>query len=361
MIAPTLRQLRRIVTAAMRAPSVDNCQPWRFHWDGALSILLDAERARHSMDLGWHGSDISLGCVLESLQVAAAAEGLGVEETLHLDTPAEPRWATVRFHAGGTGDDSLLRALERRAVDRRPYRGGSAKHPVFDRVRAEVARFPACDVHVIGRFPQELMNFCACGDAFFWRTESVYLDTMRWLRMTQREVEETRDGAAWRALGVDLPELKMMQAMRAPLARRVLCRLGVPAAAGVWTRRQIASSAALLLFTVRAPRRESLVAVGHAALAAWFRLTEADYAVQPHSFWSMLLLKAATGTLPSDTDPAYGPLLAEGREIVARAFGLDRDELPVWLLRTGISSFLPEHCRTLRRPLDELFTVAPGR
>lgn len=364
MIAPSLRQMRRIVTAAVRAPSADNCQPWRFHWDGTLSILHDAERAHHSLDLGWHDSDLALGCVLESLQVAAAAEGLRIEERLHLEVPVEPRWATVRFHPGDTTDDSLLRALERRYVDRRLYRGGSAAHPVFDRVRAEVARFPACGVHVLGRLPEELpkelIDFCVHADAFFWRTESVYRDTMRWLRVTQREVEETRDGASWRVLGVDLPELKMMQALRSPLARRVLGRIGGRAAMGLWTRRQLASSAVLVLFTVRAPRRENLVAVGRAAMAAWLRLTEADHGVQPHSLWSLLLLKAATGTLPPDTDPSFGPLLAEGREIVARAFGLDRDELPVWMLRTGISSFLPEHCRTLRRPLDEVFTVADG-
>ena len=112
---PSLRKVERIVAAAIQAPSGDNCQPWRFDWDGrTLTVLHDAQRAEHPLDAGRVGSELALGCVLESVEIAADAEGLQAEASLHLAEPRSPAWATIRFEPGASGRARLLRALGRR-------------------------------------------------------------------------------------------------------------------------------------------------------------------------------------------------------------------------------------------------------
>ena len=76
-------QIRAIVKAASLAPSGDNCQPWCFHWDGReLVVTHDEERDRHALNRAHHGSLVSLGCVLESIRIAALHEGLSVKWTV---------------------------------------------------------------------------------------------------------------------------------------------------------------------------------------------------------------------------------------------------------------------------------------
>lgn len=359
---PCSRDIERIVAAAARAPSGDNCQPWRFGWDGrTLEVLHDAARAEHPLDAGWIGSDLSLGCVLESVEIAADAVGFVAKATVHTADPRRACWATVRFQPGSSGRARLLRALERRTTDRRLYRTGSIDHPVFARVRA-ASSDPRCRVHVIAPPTGALLEFFVAIDAFVLHTPSVYEGTARWLRITQREVEQTRDGVSWRTLGFDLPELRALRFMRAPTARAVARALGGTAVTALWLRRQLASSTAVVLLTTRASTSDRVVAVGRAAMTAWLELTEADHGVQPLSLQSALILAEATGTLPPDTAPAFPPLLRRGRQLLAQQLGLADDELPVWMFRVGPSSSLPEHRRTLRLRLDQILTTSasPG-
>ena len=273
---PSLRKVERIVAAAIQAPSGDNCQPWRFDWDGrTLTVLHDAQRAEHPLDAGRVGSELALGCVLESVEIAADAEGLQAEASLHLAEPRSPAWATIRFEPGASGRARLLRALGRRTTDRRLYRPGSLEHPVFERLRA-ISHTPEHRVHVLAPPTDELLEFLVAMDAFVLRTPSVYEGAARWLRITQREVEETRDGVSWRNLGLDLPELRALRWMRAPSARALALALGGTRATAFWLRRQLASSTALLLFTSRRPQGEGVVEVGRMAMTAWLELTEVD-------------------------------------------------------------------------------------
>ena len=79
MMNKTTKAIERIVQAAAQAPSGDNCQPWRFVWDGkTLTIGHDEERARHGFNRVNHASCLSLGCVLESIHIAASGEKLRV-------------------------------------------------------------------------------------------------------------------------------------------------------------------------------------------------------------------------------------------------------------------------------------------
>ncbi|HTD53152.1 MAG TPA: ThiF family adenylyltransferase, partial [Thermoanaerobaculia bacterium] len=107
---PSQAQIRRIVEAASRAPSGENCQPWKFHWDGEiLSVLHDFSRSIHNLDCRYHASYLALGCLLESISLASSAEGWKVRFELDLPddreagAPLEARgsraseWARVAF------------------------------------------------------------------------------------------------------------------------------------------------------------------------------------------------------------------------------------------------------------------------
>ena len=78
---------------------------------------------------------------------------------------------------------------------------------MFDAVRSDAARDPGCGVRFLDRSPPDLLDYLLRGDGYIWHHDRAYGDIMAWFRFSQREIDETRDGAPWRSLGFDIPEL----------------------------------------------------------------------------------------------------------------------------------------------------------
>jgi len=347
-------RVARLVALASAAPSGDNCQPWSFRWDGAeLAVRHDEARAAHVINHNRHGSYLTLGCVIESIRVAAGVVGLAAEARVTLD---EPSWARVRLTEGGSDVDRLGDALASRATDRRLYLGGSLRDAVFDAVRSEAAQIPACGLHLTDAPPRELLDYVTEVDAFAWRQGDVYRDIMRWMRFTRAEVEATRDGIAWNGLGIDLPELPGLRLTSSPTAQRLIALAGVHRASRMWAARQLSSAAALYCITVRGREREPLVAAGRLGMRAWLRLEQAGYGVQPFTLASLLAYNLEVVGLPASTRPEFVALFRRGLGVLKRGFGLAEDELPIWIFRTGKSSPLPAHLRALRLPVERVLS-----
>jgi nitroreductase len=122
----TTAQLRTAVTAAVRAPSLHNSQPWRFRLvDGAIEVRLDQDRLLTACDpTGW-AARLGCGAALFNMRLALAVAGTPAQVRLRPDpgdpqllarlVPGEPRAATPtesRLHA----------AVPRRHSNRLPFR-----------------------------------------------------------------------------------------------------------------------------------------------------------------------------------------------------------------------------------------------
>jgi hypothetical protein len=360
-------RVERIVAATNTAPSADNCQPWRFSWDGeALAIALDPRRAKSALDHLERVSRITLGGVIEALTIAAAAEGLAPRVTLDLDlnldldldpTPGLPgtTWATARFEPAA-GPHELEGTLDLRCTDRRLYRGGSLEAPVFDAIRSDAARDPGCGVRFLDRCPPDLLDYLLDGDGYVWRHDVPYREIMAWFRFSQREIDATRDGAPWRSLGFDVPELPGLGLARSRWVQRLLDQGGF---SRLWRHRlsaQLASSAGLFCVTAPSTSPRDLVRAGRLALRAWLRLNRAGHGVQPFVVQSLFAHAFAEGRPAPGTLPDFIDLFRRGPSLLARAFGLDAGEQALWLFRTGLSPALPAKLRTRRLPVEKLLT-----
>jgi nitroreductase len=65
-----------LIGAAHQAPSADNSQPWRFHWNGQrLSLRLDPQRGAGGLGADHPGVLLAIGAAIENMMQAAAAAG----------------------------------------------------------------------------------------------------------------------------------------------------------------------------------------------------------------------------------------------------------------------------------------------
>lgn len=112
------------VTAAVRAPSMHNSQPWRFRLrDGAVEVRRDPQRLPASDPAGW-AARLAAGAAVFNLRLALAAQGWEPRVRL-LPDPAEPDLlAQVRpgpRRPATPLEQRLWHAVDRRHSNRAPF------------------------------------------------------------------------------------------------------------------------------------------------------------------------------------------------------------------------------------------------
>jgi sulfur-carrier protein adenylyltransferase/sulfurtransferase len=131
MASPNLARVRgitdfqtRLLTTAIRAPSGDNCQPWRFHFESERLVRVSADfnRAKSFFDFEHRATALSIGAAIENMRVQAASEGFATE-LAYAAEGAGADYATLTFSPNEAVRISRARvaALFQRTVNRRPF------------------------------------------------------------------------------------------------------------------------------------------------------------------------------------------------------------------------------------------------
>ncbi|MEJ2558271.1 MAG: hypothetical protein P8186_19060 [Anaerolineae bacterium] len=349
---------QRILELAMTAPSVDNAQPFYFRWEGErLLVFCDEARDRRRGNAGNYVSMVGLGCLVECIAIAASGEGLSADidftyDMGRLDAP----WLGITFRPDPAEPDELLPDLNIRCSDRRQYQGGDLSDRVFGQVMADVDQFQACRLYFQEPSDQKLLDYILRCEGFLWADKHILPEMLSWVRWTQEEVHRTRDGMPWQSLGVTFLTSRLMRFVaKSERFRQLARRSGGPLRAQRRTlKAQIRSAAALGCITVQDIRPETMLQVGRLFLRAWVRLNMSGYGVQVMANPSIHVFQHVVGIIPEDYPAESKQLFAEGERILAMAFGLEEDNIPAWMFRTGKSFPLPAKMRTLRLPLSNV-------
>ncbi len=347
-----------ILKLALRAPSSDNSQPFYFRWRAEkLHIFHDEDRAFRRGNNANFASLLALGCLLECITIAASREGFRFDCCLTFDE--EPKigpWVEASFTADSQQADELLPGLAIRCSDRRLYQGGSLSDPVFEAVRADVARFDGCRLYFQDQPGESFLTYLGQCEAFLWDDPKAIPDVFKWVRWSDREAKETRDGVHWRGLAVPFLLSRLMKlAYKSERFRRFLRKTGAPLKSQRRVgREQIDSSAAVGCFTASQVSPRLLVTIGGAFLRTWVRLNMAGYGLQVMALPSLHVFQHAAGVIPTDYPETSKKAFARGKAVLQKSFGIPEEETPAWMFRTGKSSALPDNWRTYRRPIAEI-------
>lgn len=119
----TRETIQRVLDAAVRAPSGENCQPWRFTVKrDTLTVYNIPERDQSPYNYGQFGSFVAHGALIENIVIAAAAQGHTSSVTLF---PPEGSGATAKIvfteSGGALPEAGLYDEIAKRATNRTPY------------------------------------------------------------------------------------------------------------------------------------------------------------------------------------------------------------------------------------------------
>lgn len=337
----------KLVEMANTAPSGDNCQPWDYIWDGEVLFIRHLEnRGRHAFNADHSASLIALGCVLESLDIAASALGIFTESEIEIERGIK---AWVRLRQGTRPVDSLSQGLELRHTNRERFEGA---HPDWASCLSEIRTWERGLPGVQLDFAEpstDFTRFLGRMENIVWEEEHIHQDLHQWFRFGGGD----RDGLPWRSLGVDYLSSRVLKWSRRFSRQRILNRLGFLAGIRHNTRKLVESGQGVVCLSISGTDRAHLVSVGRLGLRFWVKLNQTGMGVQPLTASSLLTYFARREISP--------PLKAKARQETAlglakfqQQFQLPPSLVPVWLFRVGKAAPLPRSKRSNRLPVSKI-------
>lgn len=215
-----------LVRAAILAASPHNTQPWLFKvTNSQIELYIDPTRNVGALDPYLREEYIGMGCALENLMLAAAANGYQATATLIPGKlgpiPAEPApklVARIDFAPGKREENELYEAIPRRHTNRSAY---IPQKPLSSDFIDALTRLPNNEPEVkLFLFKAEadrkkIVEISSAANDEIYSDPEVKRGSERWIRIRWSSVQKFRDGLTTDAAG--LPPIATAIAKMMPL------------------------------------------------------------------------------------------------------------------------------------------------
>ena len=201
-----------LVRAAILAASPHNTQPWLFKvTNSSIDLYIDTNRNVGALDPYVREEHIGMGCALENLMLAAAANGYAATVTLipgklgPIHAEPEPKLvARTDLAAGKREESELYDAIPRRHTNRGVYNSQKPIPPEFVNALSRLASDEA-DVKIF-LFTAEadrrkIVEISSAANTEIYSDPEVDRGSDRWIRINWSEVQKFRDGLTVDAFG----------------------------------------------------------------------------------------------------------------------------------------------------------------
>ena len=352
--------IEALVSAATRAPSAGNGQPWRFVARGqVIECHVDGDHQWSTLDFEGTATRVAIGAAVENLVIAARRFGLtAAVEVVDGDDPHHV--ATVRLAAGGgkASDDEieLFEQIGKRFSDRHQ----SGRSPIATDVLADLAA--TAETHGgrlqwLARDPEieALADLMAEGDRLTFLDPRMHKEMVGEFRWTREQVEATRDG-------LDVATLELSAVDRAGLgvvaqsgAMRVLGAIGAGKGLGAMTRKWMRGASAMGVVSIPGTDRVAFFRGGRVLERVWLRASAQGVGLHPMTGLPYLLAR-----LDRAGGDGYSAAQIETLQRLRRGYHellqFAADEGEILLFR--VTPAQQPKARSLRRHLADVLTFA---
>ena len=332
--------LRNCVAAAVRAPSGDNTQPWRFEIDAAaacISVFVDESRDPSPMNAGQTMARIACGAAVENMLLEASAEGWNA----CLEEGNGACVATIRLAQGSSGSAESKHnsrdTIRNRTTNRRLYDGRSLSPSELSNLTKSTPILDGVRTHWFadrGRI-DGLARLIGAADGIMFGERSMRNGFLSNIRFDCAPNDEVSVGLPLASLELSTIDRYAMRAMpHIPTA--FLKATGGLQLFSAHAGKLVRSASGICLLSAPKAAGHSLFRTGRAMQRAWLGLTELGMAAQP--MMSLLVLANALdhGTaelIHSLRRERIEALLEQLRSLLPELSG-DR---PMFLMRFGFA------------------------
>jgi molybdopterin/thiamine biosynthesis adenylyltransferase/nitroreductase len=357
------RPIERIVDLARWAPSGDNDQPWKFELVDDHHLVVHGNDTRDwcVYDLDGTSSQIAIGALLETLSIAASAEGLRTESTLRPGSSEELPIIDVRLVADdGIPQDPLFPFIRARVTQRSPL---STRSLSSAQKRALEQAVPAGFriVWIEGKAGRRQMAKLLFHNAHIRLTTpeafEVHRQNIEWgVQFSEHRIPEG-------ALGIDLPTRKIMHWAlqswkRVQFLNRYLAGTWLPRLQMDWRTAQGCAAHFVILADASMTTVDDYLCGGRAVQRFWLEATRQGLQFQPEMtpvIFSRYVVQARKFTVV-EAEAMLAERLAGD---LSRILGDGASPLQrVYMGRIGFGA--TPQSRSVRPPLEQLLVETPS-
>jgi nitroreductase len=202
-----------LVRAAILAASPHNTQPWLFKvTNSSIELFIDTKRNVGALDPYLREEHIGMGCALENLMLAAAANGYQATLTLFPGKlgpiPVDPKpelLAHIDLAAGNREESELYDSIPRRHTNRSAYRPEKPIPPQFvDALNRLASNEPSVEIFLFTSEAERkrIVEISSAANNEIYSDPEVKHGSERWIRNHWSSVQTFRDGLTIDAFGL---------------------------------------------------------------------------------------------------------------------------------------------------------------
>lgn len=341
--------LKKILEYGVRAPSGDNCQPWRFAASGnRLLVLDDPGRDTSLYNVRNAATLIAHGALIETLSIAATAFGLKAD--VRLFPGGKDETASIAFSPDEAPPDALYAYIHRRTTNRFPYRKRPLDPGAADALAASASPVPGARVALRedreGR--RKAARVASVNDRLLFEVRGLHDFLFAQIRWSAREAEATGDGMDIRTLGLNPLQQRLFRLLKPwPMVRALNCT-GLSRMVPLQSYMLCSGSAAMGLLTAKGTSPESFINGGRALQRLWLTAASLGLSFQPMAGITFLIqrlyLDGGRGL-----EGGHRRIVEAAERRLREVFPSTRGDAIVMLFRTGYAA--PPAVGSLRRPV----------
>ena len=278
-------KLMRLLDAAIRAPSGDNCQPWSFRLEGetGISIHTVPERAKSFFDYENCATSLSVGAVIENMRVQAASEGGKLQLQYPTGMGISQPITTVELlpDPGIEVLPEVQAAMYKRTVNRRPF----LPCPLHHEKQAQLCADPIerTGIQVVSRRKDiaRWASIIELGDRIRFSHPLIHEELFSKLLFDRRSAQRIRIGLETDRLGIGPLAVPLLKFLRPWQRVTELSRWGLIGLLAGQSRLLALSSGALMVVTIPTTDAADWIRAGEQVERIWIRAQKLGLAVHP--------------------------------------------------------------------------------
>ncbi|WKJ89567.1 nitroreductase family protein [Methylomonas montana] len=278
--------INKILEAAIRAPSGDNVQPWRFQVSEdftRIDLYNLPEKDDSYYNFEQAASYIAHGALLENILIAAGHMGIAVRYQLFPDD-LEPD-LVVRMDLTGAlpQPDPLYHSIFNRRTNRFPFRRVDVTEQSLEKLKESVKCLDNISISLINQKDKinALAKILMVNDRLVFERKDLHgflFDKIRW---NMEQVDETRDGLPVETLGLNPIEKVFFPLMRFWRVVKIANLFGLSRIIGLKCWWNCRNASVLAMISSAGNDKFAFVQGGRAVQRLWLEATNQGLEMQP--------------------------------------------------------------------------------
>lgn len=348
--------IQKILEAGVRAPSGENCQPWRFEvYDNKIDIFNIPEKDLSLYNFRQRGSLIAHGALLENVAIASAAMGYHAGFTLFPDKNNSNLVAIITLEKTRPIDDPLFLYINERSTNRKPYEATPLTPEQKKELLQSTGEVGEGEIRLVEDFElkKSLAQALAVSDRLLFENRKLHDFLFSHISWTKEEALERKSGFYVKEMELSPPQEKAFKLFRNWNILNFFNKFGFSKMAAKGNIKLYARVGAIGAIVVKNNTPVDFVTAGRIMQRVWLKAAKMGLSIQPVTGIIFFIQRILAGEAQDFSTEQVG-LIKSAYKNIAEAFGVQGKTIAM-LFRIGYSG--EPSARSLRLPPNVAYKI----